>query len=50
MKSLIIASNKSGGGKTTFTLSLMNSLIKKGFSVQGFKVGPDYIDEHSMNL
>lgn len=59
MKSLIIASNKSGGGKTTFTLSLMNSLIKKGFSVQGFKVGPDYIDgafhefitkKHSRNL
>lgn len=44
MKSLIIASNKSGGGKTTFTLALMNSLMKKGFDVQGFKVGPDYID------
>ncbi|MDQ0150381.1 cobyrinate a,c-diamide synthase [Eubacterium multiforme] len=44
MKSLIIASNRSGGGKTTFTLALMNSLIKKGFDVQGFKVGPDYID------
>lgn len=44
MKSLIISSNKSGGGKTTFTLGLMNLLIKKGFDVQGYKVGPDYID------
>lgn len=44
MKSLIISSNKSGGGKTTFTLGLMNLLMKKGFDVQGYKVGPDYID------
>lgn len=44
MKSLIIASNSSGGGKTTFTLGLMRALIKKGFNIQGYKVGPDYID------
>ena len=44
MKSVIIASNHSGGGKTTFTLGLMNLLKKRGFDVQGYKVGPDYID------
>ena len=44
MKSIIIASNHSGGGKTTFTLGIMNLLKKRGFEVQGYKVGPDYID------
>lgn len=44
MKSIIISSNKSGGGKTTFTLGLMKTLISRGFKIQGYKVGPDYID------
>lgn len=44
MKSLVISSNSSGGGKTTITLGLMKALMKKGFDVQGYKVGPDYID------
>ena len=44
MKSIIISSNSSGGGKTTFTLGFMKALEKKGYSVQGYKVGPDYID------
>ncbi|NMM64657.1 cobyrinate a,c-diamide synthase [Clostridium sp. P21] len=44
MKSIVISSNSSGGGKTTITLGIMKALMKKGFDVQGYKVGPDYID------
>lgn len=44
MKSIIIGSDSSGGGKTTFTLGLMKALKNREFSVQGYKVGPDYID------
>ncbi len=44
MRSIIISSNSSGGGKTTVTLGLMKALIKKDYKVQGYKVGPDYID------
>lgn len=44
MKSIIVSSNSSGGGKTTVTLALMKTLINRGYKVQGYKVGPDYID------
>lgn len=44
MKSIIVASNSSGGGKTTFTLGLMKLLKNKGYDVSPYKVGPDYID------
>lgn len=44
MKSIIISSNCSGGGKTTFTLGLMKVLKDRQIEVQGYKVGPDYID------
>lgn len=44
MKSIIISSNCSGGGKTTFTLGFMKVLKDRQIEVQGYKVGPDYID------
>lgn len=44
MKGIVIASNASGGGKTTVTLGLIQLLKNKGYEVQGYKVGPDYID------
>ena len=43
--SLIIAGERSGVGKTTITLSILAFLTRqKNKVVQGFKVGPDYID------
>ncbi|CAG1771573.1 partial Cobyrinate a,c-diamide synthase, partial [uncultured bacterium] len=41
---ILIAGTHSGVGKTTITLGLMSVLKDKGYKVQGYKVGPDYID------
>jgi len=41
---LVVAGATSGVGKTSITSAIIYGIKKRGYSIQAFKVGPDYID------